>query len=154
MLSSISWNQYITGLITLLLFYYSFIGFKYYRWEILGLIGIRKIESEKILIPADEGIHQFKSVEKPKDYLPKTTLETGISPLVQAFADEVQAFISNAEPNMPKAELLFSLQLIIAKYPALKDADCRGEISTIAFTQINEKFPGLIRETELLSIWT
>ncbi|MEI2822695.1 MAG: hypothetical protein V9F02_04615 [Chitinophagaceae bacterium] len=81
-------------------------------------------------------------------------VETDISPLVQAFDDEVQAFINSVEPNMPKPELLFSMQLVVSKYPALKNADCRDEISTIVFTQINEKFPGLIKETELLSIWT
>ena len=154
MLSSISWNQYITGLITLLLFYYCFVGFKYYRWEILGLIGIRKVENEKIFIPADEGLQHFKPIEKPENYLPKTTLEADISPLVQAFADEVQAFTSSAEPNMPKPELLFSMQSIVSKYPALKKADCRSELSTIVFTQVNEKFPGLVKEAELLSIWT
>ena len=154
MLSTISWSQYITIISFALLIYYSFIGFKYYRWEILGLIGIRKVENEKIFIPADEGIQHFKSVENPEDYLPRATLETDISPLVQAFADEVQAFTSSAEPNMPKAELLFSLHLIISKYPALKNADCRSEISTIVFTQVNEKFPGLIKEADLLSIWT
>jgi hypothetical protein len=154
MLSSISWNQYIAGLITLLLLYYCFVGFKYYRWEILGLIGIRKAENEKVFIPVDEGIQHFKPVENPENYLPKTMVETDISPLVQAFDDEVQAFINSAEPNMPRPELLFSLQLIVSKYPALKNVDCRDEISTIAFTQINEKFPGLVKEAELLSIWT
>jgi hypothetical protein len=154
MLSTISWSQYITIVSFALLIYYSFIGFKYYRWEILGLIGIRKVENEKVFIPADEGIQHFKPVENPENYLPKTMAEIDISPLVQAFDDEVQAFINSAEPNMPRPELLFSLHLIISKYPALKNADCRDEISTIAFTQINEKFPGLVKEAELLSIWT
>ena len=154
MLSTISWSQYITIISFALLIDYSFIGFKYYRWEILGLIGIRKVENEKIFIPADEGIQHFKSVENPEDYLPKTMVETDISPLVQAFDDEVQAFINSAEPNMPRPELLFSLQLIVSKYPALKNVDCRSEISTIVFTQVNEKFPGLIKEADLLSIWT
>ena len=154
MLSTISWSQYITIISFALLIYYCLVGFKYYRWEILGLIGIRKVENEKVFIPVDEGIQHFKPVENPENYLPKTMVETDISPLVQAFDDEVQAFINSVEPNMPRPELLFSMQLVVSKYPALKNADCRDEISTIVFTQINEKFPGLIKETELLSIWT
>jgi hypothetical protein len=153
MLSTISWSQYITIVSFSLLIYYCFVGFKYYRSEILGLIGIRKVENEKILIPADGGIQHFTPMENPEDYLPKTIVETDISPVVQAFADEVQAFINSAQQNMPKPELLFSLQLVVSKYPALKNTDCRDEISKIAFTQINEKFPGLVKEAELLSIW-
>lgn len=153
MLSTISWSQYITIVSVSLLFYYCFVGFKYYRWEILSLVGIRKVEEEKIFIPADGTIQHFKSMENHEDYLPKAVVEADISPLVQAFADEVEAFTNSAEPNMPPPELLFSLKLIASKYPALKTADCRDEISTIAFTQINEKFPGTLKEAELLSIW-
>ncbi len=153
MLSTISWSQYITIVSVSLLFYYCFVGFKYYRWEILSLIGIRKVEEENIFIPVDDRIQHLKETENHDNYLPKTALATDITPPVQAFADEVQAFTNSAEPNMPKPELLFSLQSIVSKYPALKNADCRDEISTIAFTQINEKFPGLLKEAELLSIW-
>ena len=39
MLNSITWGQYITAIVLTLIFYYVVIGYKYFKWEILALIG-------------------------------------------------------------------------------------------------------------------
>mgnify|MGYP003582421472 CR=1 FL=1 len=153
MLSTISWSQYVTFVCVVLLFYYCFIGLKYYRWEILNLIGIRKVEKEKILIPVDEGVQHFRSVENPEDYLPKPAVDADISPVMQSFIDETQAYIQEARPNVQQQELSYSLQVIAAKYPVLKDADCRDELVQMVFTEVNNKYPGLVELSELKQLW-
>jgi hypothetical protein len=153
MLQSISWNQYITAIITLLILYYCFVGFKYFRWEILSLIGIKKVEDTTIATPAFSNANQSTKKENPEDYLPKLNLEIDISPLVQSFTDEAQAYIQEAKPNVQQPELLFSLQLIAAKYPALKDADCKDELMQMLFNEVNNKCNGLIELSDLKTLW-
>lgn len=137
----------------MLILYYCFVGFKYFRWEILSLIGIKKVEDNTIAIPAFSNINQSLKTENPEDYLPKQNLEIDISPLVQSFTDEVQAFINGANSSMPKPELLYSLQLIAAKYSALKDADCKVELLQIVFNEIKNKYPGLVELPDLIFLW-
>jgi len=137
----------------LLILYYLFVGFKYFRWEILSLIGIRKVEDNKIAIPAFHNANQSLKKENPEDYLLKSNFEIDISPLVQSFTDEVQAFINGANSNTPKSELLFSLQFIAAKYLALKDADCKNELLQMVFNEVNSKTPGLVKLSDLRLLW-
>ena len=153
MFNSISWSQYITAIITLLIFYYCFVGFKYFRWEILSLIGIKKVENNTIVIPAFSNANQSFKTENTEDYLPKQNLEIDISPLVQSFTDEVLAFINGANSNMPKPELLYFFQLIAAKYPALNDADCKDELLQMIFTEVNNKYPDFFDLSDLMTLW-
>jgi hypothetical protein len=153
MFNSISWSQYITAIITLLILYYCFVGFKYFRWEILSLIGIKKIEDNAIAVPTFNNVNQSFKTENPEDYLPKSNLEIDISPLVQSFTDEAQAFINGANSNIPKSEILYSLQLIAAKYPALKDADCKDELMQMIFEEVNFKYPNLVELSDLKILW-
>jgi hypothetical protein len=153
MFNSISWSQYITAIITLLILYYCYVGFKYFRWEIFSLIGIKKVEDNTIAITAFSNANLSLKTENPEDYLPKQNLEIDISPLVQSFTDEMQAFVSGANNNMPKPELLFSLQLVAAKYPALKDADCKDELLQMVFEEVNTKYPELFVLADFKSLW-
>jgi hypothetical protein len=137
----------------LLILYYCFVGFKYFRWEILSLIGIKKVEDNTIAIPAFSNTTQSLKIENPEDYLPKPSLEIDITPLVQAFTDEVQAYVQEAKPNVQQPELLYSLQLIASKYPALKDADCKEELLQMVFAEVNNKYSGLFELSDLKTLW-
>jgi len=124
MFNSITWGQYFSTLALLLVCYYAVIGYRYYRWEILGIIGIKKVEDSAV---GSSELSNFKNLivtESPDDYLPKPDLEIDISPLAQSFTDEVRAYLREINKNKTqKEELLNSLQVITSKYPALKDAD-------------------------------
>ena len=133
--------------------YYLYVALKYYRWEILSLIGINKVEDDRIVIPEVTNPREVLQQENPDDYLPKPALEIDISPLVQSFADEVQAYIQEAKPHALQPELLYSLQVIAAKYPALKDADCKDELLQIVFKEVNNKYPGLLELSDLKFLW-
>lgn len=107
MFNSISWSQYIITIALLLVLYYLFVGFQYFRWEILNLIGIKKVENDTIVIPAVKNQVSPPLAENPEDYLPKPALDIDISPVVQAFIDEVRAYLLETENGkIQKDELL------------------------------------------------
>lgn len=143
MLSTVSWGQYITAIIILLVCYYLYVGIKYFRWEILSLAGINKVDDNTIFVPARTSQSEVIQPEKPEDYLPKSNIEIDISPVVKSFTDEVRAYLQEAKSNVPKPELIYSLKSIAAKYPALRNVDFGEELLAIVFSDVNNKYPGL-----------
>jgi hypothetical protein len=152
MFSSISWSQYVATIIIVLAGYYSYVGYKYFRWELLALIGIKKVDDNTIIIPVVEQTRTPKT-ENHNDYLPKANMEVDISPLVQAFTDEVQAYINEASANSPKPEIVYSLQQIAAKYKVLKEADCKTELQQFVYKVTSNKFSGLIEKEDTELLW-
>lgn len=154
MLNSISWGQYFSTLALLLVCYYIVIGYRYYRWKILAVIGIRKVENSAVGSTALSNFKNSIVAENHGDYLPKPALEIDISPLVQSFTDEVQAYLKEAVKNKTqKEELLNSLQIIGSKYPALKDADCKNELIRFVSTEVNRQYPDLLQSNDVNLLW-
>ena len=127
MFNSITWGQYFSGIILLLIIYYILIGFRFYKWEILSVVGIRKADDDSHNITAAlSNLKEFGASENHENYLPKSSLEIDISPLVQSFTDEVTTFVQGVdEAEITKEEIINSLKVICSKYPAIKNADCR-----------------------------
>lgn len=148
MLSSISWSQYISFVSISLVGYYLYTGYKYFRWEILGLIGVKKIEQTETQIPVAEFKKQFTS-SNHADFMPKDSTEN----VLQAFADEIKAYLYEANPSAPKEEILFALQQIIAKYPVLKNIESRATINEFILGETKKHYQGLLQEDDLLQIW-
>jgi len=154
MFNSITWGQYFSTLALLLVCYYAVIGYRYYCWEILGIIGIKKVEDSLIGSSALSNFKNLIVTENPDDYLPKPALEIDISPLVQSFTDEVQTYLQEANKNQTqKKELLNSLQVIASKYPALKDADCKDELMQFVSTEVNRQYPNLLQPNDVNLLW-
>lgn len=154
MFNSITWGQYFSTVALLLVCYYAYTGYRYYRWEILSMMGIKKFdESIEVKITSSD----FKNLivtENPEDYLPKAALEIDISPLVQSFSDEANAYLVEAANNkVQKEELLASLQVIALKYPALRNADCKVELLGSVLIEVNKYYPGLFQEKEINQLW-
>lgn len=149
MLNSITWTQYVTAVISLLVCYYTFIGFQFYRWEILSLIGIKKIEGSGISISTVADFKKSFETENHENYLPKPALEIDISPLMQAFTDEVKAYLEESGSSVTGNELLQSINLIILKYPVLKDAEYQQELVRYIFDEVNTRYPNLIRQSDI-----
>ena len=149
MLNSITWAQYVTAVIFLLSCYYIFIGFRFYRWEILSLIGIKKIEGNGISISTVAEFKKNFQTENHEDYLPKPALDIDISPLIQAFTDEIKAYLQESGSGITGNELLHSINLIILKYPALKDAEYQQDLVQFIFDEVNTRYPNLLRQSEI-----
>lgn len=146
MFNSITWGQYLSAVALLLVLYYAFVGFKYFRWEILSLIGIKKVDNDTIAIPA---MVNTKPEEKHEDYFPKPPLKTDTSPMVQPFTDEVQAYLNQADNGISKHELLDALQQLIEKYPTAQNAEYRNELTYFIATAVNAKYPQLLRASDI-----
>ena len=154
MFNSITWGQYFYAIIFLLIIYYAVIGFKFYKWEILAAIGIRKVDNATLNTVSLSGLKKYVSPENDEDYQPKQSMEIEISPLVQSFNDEVAAFLQQAdEVEITKEEIINSLQSICTKYPAIKNSDCRNDLILLVANEINLKYPNLFHQNELVRLW-
>jgi hypothetical protein len=150
MFNSITWGQYVSAIILLSILYYVFVGFKYYRWEILSLIGIRKIDNDTIVIPSAANI---KPEENPENYLPKPLQNNGISPTVQPFTDEVQAYLNQTENDISKHEIIDALLQLLEKYPAAQNAEYRNELIYFIAAAVNTKYPQLLLANDIRQLW-
>lgn len=149
MFNSITWGQYLTTVALLSVCYYFFVGLRFYRWEILSIIGIKKVENEAITISTVANFKKSFENENHEDYLPKPDLEVDISPVVQSFTDEIKAYLQEAKNGITKDELLNSLQAIVTKYPVLKSVDYKPELVQFLFDESNAKYPNLLQLNEL-----
>ncbi len=154
MFSSITWGQYFTTLTLLSVCYYAFIGLRFYRWEILSIIGIKKVEDNAITISTVTNFKKSFEAESNEDYLPKPELEIDISPVVQSFTDETKAYLQELGNKISKDELLHSLQIIITKYPVLKNVGYKHELIQFLFDECNAKYPNLLQLNDLKELFT
>ncbi len=151
MFNSISWSQYITALITLLLFYYCFVGFKYFRWEILSLIGIKRIDEKSTAIPVAD-IKKHFVASNHADFLPKENPDDAIA-ILQPFWDEANAYLSEMRPEAPKEEILFAVKMIVGKYPGLHSAEHKQELETAISGLLAQYYPERFTATDIQYMW-
>lgn len=148
MFQTISWNQYIITIALLLAFYYAYVGYKYYRWELLGFIGIKKIDADAAPIPIEEFRAKLFS-ENNEDYLPKST--AGIS--LQSIKDEIKAYLESTADSIPsKTTLLSALQVIVVKYPATNLSGHNNSLHQFILTETEAIHPGVITQDDLVNV--
>lgn len=154
MLKSISWTEYFTAISIFLSFYYLSVGYLYYKIEILSLFGIKILQPGTVEPITVTELQQVLKTERHEDYLPKDKPGPDLSPVVQSFTDEVSAFMQeSAGKRTINEELLFSLQQIAAKYPVLKNADCKPDIYRHIITEANNYLPGILIPGDIDKIW-
>jgi len=155
MFNSITWGQYFYAIISLLIIYYAVLSFKFYKWEILGLIGIRKVHNATLDTVSLSDLRKYISPENDENYMPKPSMEIDISPLVQSFNNELVAFLKQAdEVDISKEEIINSLKSICSKYPALQKGDCKDSLPLLIAKEINLKYPNLFQQNDLNRLWT
>lgn len=149
MLQSISWSDYFSTLAFLLIAYYLFVFYTYFKWDILKRIGITKAEKENIItVPSTtSGNNNDKSsvgtYAAPND-------QTDLSLIIESYADEVKAFLEEAAENhIVKEEILFALKQISAKYQIVYKADTRNGVIQEIYRLIVRQFPNLVTIEEL-----
>ncbi|MCA6438758.1 MAG: hypothetical protein IM581_02400 [Chitinophagaceae bacterium] len=152
MLSSISWSQYLSAVIISLICYYAYVGYKYFHWELLALIGIKKVEPGASPIAVADLKKQFVS-ESHSDYLPKEITDTDFTPVINAFEDEVKAFLQEAGNGIDKASLLTTLQQISQKYPVLKSLDNSDELNLFILKEVEKYNSGIINLQDIQQLW-
>jgi hypothetical protein len=151
MFNSISWSQYITALVTLLLFYYCFVGFKYFRWEILSLIGIKRIDEKSTAIPVAD-IKKHFVASNHTDFLTKENPDEVIA-ILQPFWDEANAYLAEMKQDAPKEEILFAVKMIVGKYPVLHSAENKRELETVLSGLLAQYYPERFTATDIQYMW-
>lgn len=105
MFTQISWSTYLTTILILSIAYYLLLAFHFYRKDILKIFTGKKIT----------GSENF-SFDFQK-------------PMLQSFSVEVRAFLFEAIKNsLNKEDIMRSIQMLISKYPGVKDMTFRNSI--------------------------
>lgn len=151
MLQSISWSQYFSTLLLSLIVYYAYVAYKYFRWEILSLIGIKKIEEKVTPIAVTDFKKQFTS-SNHTDFLPKENPgEAAV--ILQPFWDEANAYLAEMKPDAPKEEILFAVKMIVEKYPGLHSGEHKQQSETAISGLLAQYYPERFTATDIQNIW-
>ena len=151
MLQSISWSQYITALLFALICYYGYIAFKYFRWEILSIVGIKRIDNKSEASPVAEIKKQF-TASVHTDFLPKEQL-SDVNGMLQPFWDELNAYLAEIKPQAPKEEICFAIKKILEKYPFVNGAEYQTKAEAAISGLLNQYFPERIAVADMQFIW-
>jgi hypothetical protein len=134
-----------------IIIYYTYVAYKYYRWEILSLIGIKKIDEKGAPIHVAEIKKQFTS-SNHADFLPKEIIDDA-STIFQPFWDEANAYLSEMKPEAPKEEILFAIKLIVEKYPGLHSADYKQELGAALSGLLAQYYPERFTTADIQYMW-
>lgn len=141
MFTSITWGEYLFFILLILFIYYSSIAVIYYKWELLALVGIRRIESAGKI-----------STSTVKDQL---LLKAGDddAAVLTSLEHELHALFTNCSDKISETELLQSTSKILQKYPSDKVKVHRKDLQHFINTETNLYFPGLINKQEVEQLW-
>ncbi len=151
MLQSISWSQYFSTLLLSIIVYYGYVAYKYFRWEILSLMGIKKIDEKGTPIPVAEIKKQF-TASNHADFLPKEPL-VEVKGKLQPFWDEMNAYLAEVKPQAPKEEVCFAIKKILEKYPELNSTEYITEVESTISGLLNQYFPEKFTVADMQNIW-
>jgi hypothetical protein len=131
MFTEISWSSYIVTVLLLSTGYYLFIGYRYYRHDILQLISGKKVTTNDVVA----------ANQNPE-------------PLIQSFSDEIRAFMEQAGKNeLDKKDIIQSLHLLLKKYPTLKDSAFQESIQNLIINECTSYCSIHLSEEELSVLW-
>lgn len=128
MFTQISWSSYIVTILLLSTAYYLLLAFRYYKSDIVKIFAGKKII----------GVENF-SIEFQK-------------PMLQSFSVQVRAFLLEAmKNNLNKEDIMGSIQMLIRKYPGVKDMIFRNSIEHLI---IEESAASIhLSEQDLGELW-
>lgn len=157
MLNSISWNSYLVAVVTLLVLWYLYTGFRYYYSEIKQILSGRK----KIGFPS-------LGKKTKNDSLPSSDQEDGKpTNLNEAFQesfttlDEVKelsarltgAVSESAELGRPKQEFNNYIRLILSEYPYVKISSLRSNVNNLLVYETKKHPELLLTSNEADKLW-
>lgn len=154
MFNSITWGQYLFVICTALIIYYIVIGFRYFKWEILNVIGIKRVEAYSFSAKSINDVQSNNTHENTDTNVPQTTLEDDVTTLIQSFTDEIKAFVKGTHDiDVEKKDIIDSVKSILLKYAALKESIYETDLKIFVFNEIDQRFPELLKIKDLNRIW-
>lgn len=139
-------------LIIFLLAYYLFIGFRYYKADLLQLFSGRK-NSDKNNFAITETIAAIK--QRPDEiYMRQSVEDQNLYRLLQSLSDEIQALLGEAGSNkMNKDEIISALKLLLAKYAVLKNSSLCESIQHLIQAECETSCSVRLGEEEVSGLW-
>jgi hypothetical protein len=154
MLHSITWGQYFSTIIGVIVIYYIAVGFRYFKWEILNVIGIKKIWGSSLIKKSTPDLNAGNYPEDKSAPVPNSTSEIDVTFLIQSFTDEIKAFVQCTDnSDIEKAEIINSITTISSKYTALRESNFKNELEVFVFNEINQQYPKMIEIKDFNKIW-
>jgi hypothetical protein len=142
MFNTISWHSYWTSLAITTTIYYFILVLLFYRKEIKTAFltkSFTKTADQSFIVNEDE----FKA--------PSGDTEEGI---VYACMDELNAFFEEAKKRKwNKNEMVYSLQLIMKKYPSIKTSRYKQSVSNVLINQCEHICSIHLNAEELEHVW-
>jgi hypothetical protein len=155
MFNAISWSDYLSTVLFLLGVYYVIIVYRFYKEEILGIIGIKVVQPAKFSASEFEELKQSFKSNKDEDYMPKPEPDVDLTPVILSFKDETSAFLQEAAANkIIKPEILFALETIAHKYAVLNNADCKAGIIGELHEEANTHMPGVLSRDDFKTLFS
>ena len=137
---NISWQGYWIWLAVISAGYYLVIYLLYYRHDHKVWIHPKPYNSDGI-VPASESIIQ-PHVEKDAERL------------IDSCMDELNAFFEESRrKKVMKEELIYSLQLLLKKYPSLKDSEYKESLTNLIATQCEDTCLVRLNADEVYHVW-
>jgi hypothetical protein len=137
---NISWQGYWIWLAVISAGYYLVIYLLYYRHDLKVWIHPKSYNSDGI-VSASESIIQ-PHVEKDAERL------------IDSCMDELNAFFEESRrKKVMKEELIYSLQLLLKKYPSLKDSEYKESLSNLIATQCEDTCLVRLNADEVYHVW-
>ena len=157
MFNQISWAYYTQIVAFILIAYYLFILYKYYRYDLLRFLKKKhNVSNQKLAFTsADQGSDLFEkgTVVHPNNMQTEESNED-CYPYVQTLSDEVQAFIIEAGNNsFDKEQLVPSIQLLLSKYPSVKSSPNNKDIRNLIKKECETNCSVYLSESELDGLW-
>ncbi len=139
MFSSISWQTYISTLAILLVIYYSFILYVYYRKDIVQFLTTGRSNGEG----RQQNMHTNNA-------------GTEEQPTADSYVDEVKALIHQAGySRLSKDELIFSLQQLLGsgRFETIQTSGFREKLSKIITYECRTNCSMHLDEEDLERVW-
>lgn len=128
MLTHISWTNYILTILLVSIVYYVFIAYRYYRKDVLKIFAGKKIT---------DGESFSMDFQKP---------------MLQSFTVEIRAFLFEAiRNNLNKEEIMGSIQMLIRKYPGVRDITFRNSVEHAIIEESGASIH--LSENDLSDLW-
>ena len=157
MLNSISWNSYLVAVVTLLLLWYLYIGFRYYSSEIKQILSGRKKISFPILgkKTRNDSFHSSDQEDANPANLNEAFEESfaTLDEVKELSARITEAVLESAEIKRSKQEFKNYIRLILSDYPYVKISSLRGNANNLLAYQSKKHPELLLTSQEADELW-
>ena len=159
MFDTVSWQGYWFVIFLLTVSYYLTIYLLYFLDDFKRFLN-RKVSANdnlSFVSPGTEFNHKTRNgqpslFDDAKDFQSPDQLNE--EAIVYACIDEINAFFKESkESKCKKEELVFSLQLILKKYPSLKNSQYKASLTNVIVVQCEHNCSIHLKEDDLTCVW-